>query len=139
MSGDACICMGVPRAKALSNFVGSQLMFLEGIKKAVSDIKRGGVKVEDGTDYIVRHTDTRTTHMRRGSPWGYQNHGEWPYTGITKDTCRIVQEKITSKKIILIDDIYTKNVNIDEDCIQALYDNGAKSVIFYAIALTKGK
>jgi predicted amidophosphoribosyltransferase len=40
------------------------------------------------------------------------------------------------KDILLIDDVYTCSINIDEDAIQALYDNGANSVIFYAIGKT---
>lgn len=37
----------------------------------------------------------------------------------------------------MIDDIYTETVNIDEDAIQALLDNGAQAVVFYAVAKTK--
>ena len=37
---------------------------------------------------------------------------------------------------ILIDDLYTASVNIDEDAIQALFDNGARSVIFYSLGKT---
>ena len=48
----------------------------------------------------------------------------------------IQKEKNIPEKILLIDDIYTKTVNVDEDCIQALYDAGAARVIFYAVAYT---
>lgn len=58
-----------------------------------------------------------------------------PYVGITHDTCNI-SEEVDGKDILLIDDIYTKDVNIDEDAIQALYDKGAKSVTFYSICKT---
>jgi predicted amidophosphoribosyltransferase len=60
-----------------------------------------------------------------------------PYPGITKKTCTINYPGIYNQNIILIDDIYTNGVNIDEDCIQALLDSGAKNVIFYAIAYTR--
>ena len=40
------------------------------------------------------------------------------------------------KNILLIDDVYTKDVGIDEDAIQALFDHGAKSVIFYSVGKT---
>jgi len=43
---------------------------------------------------------------------------------------------IKNKDIILVDDIYTISANVDEDCIQFLLDNGARTVIFYAIAYT---
>ena len=58
-----------------------------------------------------------------------------PYPGITKDTCSISNE-VKNKNILLIDDIYTNNINIDEDAIQALLDKGAKSVIFYSVGKT---
>ena len=51
------------------------------------------------------------------------------------NTCRISDEVI-GKDILLIDDLYTKTVNIDEDVIQALLDSGAKSVFFFAIGRT---
>lgn len=66
---------------------------------------------------------------------GYGGDGDMPYVGITKATCKISNE-VRGKDILLIDDIYTKGVNIDEDAIQALLDNSAKSVIFYAVAKT---
>ena len=86
----------------------------------------------DGTDYIVRHTDTRTTHMDKS---GYGGNGNLPYPGITKDTCTI-SDKIIGKDILLIDDLYTESINIDEDAIQALLDCGAKSVTFYSLGKT---
>jgi len=35
----------------------------------------------------------------------------------------------------LVDDLYTKGVNIDEDAIQALLDKGAKNVVFYSVGV----
>lgn len=35
--------------------------------------------------------------------------------------------------------IYTKSVNVIEDCIQALFDNGAKNVLHYCVAKTLRK
>jgi predicted amidophosphoribosyltransferase len=60
-----------------------------------------------------------------------------PYPGITLDTCTI-SKNIQSCNILLIDDIYTGNVNIDEDMIQALLISGATSVFFYAVGKTGG-
>ena len=88
---------------------------------------------------------TKTTHLKnvKDLTWvnieglNEQNDGMEPYPGITNDTCIIETDLIKGKNIILVDDIYTKNVNIDEDCIQALYDAGAKKVVFYAIAKTR--
>jgi phosphoribosylpyrophosphate synthetase len=58
-----------------------------------------------------------------------------PYPGITSDTCYI-SERVIGKNIILVDDLYTKTVNIDEDAIQALLDRGAESVTFYSLGKT---
>lgn len=86
----------------------------------------------DGTHDIIRHTDTTTTHLARS---GHGGAGELPYVGITKDTCNI-SDDVIGQDILLIDDLYTKTVNIDEDCIQALLDKGSRSVIFYSIGKT---
>ena len=66
---------------------------------------------------------------------GYGGDGDLPYQGITAATCTI-SDNVRGKDILLIDDLYTKTVNIDEDCIQALLDKGANSVTFYAIGKT---
>lgn len=87
---------------------------------------------KNGTIYIVRHTNTRTTHLDRNGEGG---DGNLPYPGITKDTCTI-SEQVNGKDILLIDDLYTKSVNIDEDAIQALMDKGANSVTFYSVGKT---
>jgi len=65
----------------------------------------------------------------------YNNNGDTPYPGITISTCDIASD-VRGKDILLIDDIYTKTINIDEDAIQALLDSGATSVHFYAIGRT---
>ncbi len=61
-----------------------------------------------------------------------------PYKGITKDTCKINDELVKNKNVILVDDIYTKNTSVIEDCIQLLLDNGTKCVILYATERAKG-
>ena len=62
--------------------------------------------------------------------------GDKPYPGFTKDSCDI-SDKVINQTILLIDDIYTLGANVVEDCIQALYDKGAKKVIFYAVGRTE--
>ena len=119
------ICV-VPRAKA--NYNDNQLLF----KVAVSDVANRLDGFYNGVDYIIRHIDTRTTHRNKSGNGG---NGEMPYPGITKDTCT-VSRNVKGKDILLIDDLYTKTVNIDEDAIQALLDNGANSVVFYSIGKT---
>lgn len=119
------VCV-IPRAKAEASYSSNQLLF----KNTIKDFISGYDMLEDGTGYITRIRNTRTTHMKN-----YDTDGEMPYKGITKETCDISQE-VAGKKILLIDDIYTKTVNIDEDAIQALYDNGAREVIFYSVGRT---
>lgn len=124
---DLTVCV-IPRAKADNTYSKNQKLFREVISVVVNKLNG----YSNGTSYIIRHTNTRTTHMNRS---GYGGDGEMPYPGITKDTCHISSEVI-GKDILLIDDLYTKTVNIDEDAIQALLDKGAKSVVFYSIGKT---
>lgn len=123
------VCV-IARAKADRTYRANQLLFKATIKSVVNQLNG----FLDGTDYIIRHTNTRTTHLRRPMD-GFVNDGPLPYKGITKDTCSI-SDDVNGKDILLIDDIYTHGVDIDEDAIQALLDKGAKSVIFYAIGKT---
>lgn len=124
-----CVCVCVPRAKGFNTYTPQQLMF----KEAISITANAIPGVIDGTDCIRRIYNTRTTHLRNVDV----NDGEMPYPGITEATCQFDTGRIRNQQIILIDDIYTKSVNIDEDCIQALLDNGARSVIFYSIGYTR--
>ncbi len=126
-STDLTVCV-IPRAKADNTYSKNQKLFREAISVVVN--KLNGYL--NGTTYIIRKTNTRTTHMNRS---GYGGDGEMPYPGITKDTCSISDEVI-GKDILLVDDLYTKTINIDEDAIQALLDKGAKSVVFYAVGKT---
>lgn len=129
MSGkeELTICV-IPRSKAERSYLPTQLFLKKTIKAYATD--QDGF--HDGTDYIIRHTDTITTHMSKSC---YGGTGDMPYPGITKATCTI-SEEVRGKDILLIDDLYTEGVNIDEDAIQALLDNGAGSVIFYSLGKT---
>jgi hypothetical protein len=134
------ICI-VPRAK--TNYKKNQLLFhstiKEFVKRIVDDLNDAQYHeiLEDGCDYLTRIKNTKTTHLPLETA-NYINDGEKPYVGITMATCKI-STKVKGKSILLIDDIYTKNINIDEDAIQALLDSGAKSVLFYAVAKTLKK
>jgi hypothetical protein len=116
------VCV-VPRAKV--NYNPNQLYF----KKTVSEVARKLSGFIDGTEYIKRVKDTKTTHRARR---GHGGNGDMPYPNITTDTCDI-STRVKDKDILLIDDLYTNSVNIDEDAIQALFDKGARTVIFYSI------
>ncbi|MBE7644806.1 amidophosphoribosyltransferase [Tenacibaculum finnmarkense genomovar ulcerans] len=126
------VCV-VPRSKTITSYNNNQLLFQETVKKVIR--KFPNTKLVDGSGFIERHINTKTTHLRRPTV-GFINDGSEPYQGISKDTCTF-DKRIEGKDILLIDDIYTETVGIDEDMIQALFDNGAKSVIFYCVGKTK--
>ncbi|MCS6905641.1 MAG: amidophosphoribosyltransferase [Bacteroidia bacterium] len=120
----------VPRARAENTYRPNQLLFKSTVQNVIKKLKG----FEDGTNYIVRHTTTRTTHLRKLQV-GFINDGPEPYPGITLNTCHI-SENIVGKNILLIDDIYTHTVNVDEDAIQALLTKRAQKVFFYAVGRT---
>ena len=121
------VCV-IPRAKSEGTYSDNQKFF----KTVISNVVDRITGLTNGTNYIIRKINTRTTHMNKS---GYGGDGEMPYVGITKASC-IISPEVRGKDILLIDDIYTWGVNIDEDAIQALLDYGAKSVIFYSVAKT---
>lgn len=121
------VCV-VPRAKKDNYYSKNQKLF----RRVVSDVVDTLNGFINGTNYIIRHTNTRTTHLDKS---GYGGDGDMPYKGIVEDTCNISNE-VRGKDILLIDDVYTSGVNIDEDTIQALLDNGANNVLFYAVGKT---
>ena len=121
------IC-AVPRAKAEVRYHANQQLFRATLREAIE----GFSGVEDGTRYLSRHTSTRTTHLPKLMP-NYDNDGDSPYPGITEKTCW-VSSGAEGKNILLVDDIYTRGVNIDEDAINALLKAAARNVAFYAVA-----
>ncbi len=121
----ACV---IPRSKAEKHYSACQLMF----KKAISSVA-DSLGLENGTSVIKRIKDTKTTH-----DWRLEhNTGDMPYQDITSDTCEINKNEVSGKNIILVDDIYTENVNVAEDCIQTLLNLGAKNIILYVISKTR--
>lgn len=126
------VCV-VPRAKEQNSYTSQQMRFREEVKNALNILSSNNFI--DGTQYIIRRKNTKTTHLAKS---GYGGDGPMPYPGITKDTCDI-SAKIEGKDVLLIDDLYTPKVYIDEDAIQALCDKGAASVIFYSLGKTKHK
>ncbi len=126
------VCV-VPRAKSEDSYRPDQLLF----RATVGEYARSTYGFQDGSKLIIRHTNTRTTHLRRPVD-GFENDGRMPYPGIAKNTCTFAPQ-IRGRNILLVDDIYTRTVNIDEDMAQALFENGAASVVFYAIGNTPKK
>ena len=120
--------VGVPRSKKESAYRHSQM----GLKRAIRAAVKNNPCLKDGMDYIVRHSDTCTTHLYR---CGCGGAGSRPYRGITKATC-ILSPEIAGKDILLVDDIYTPTCGIDEDAASALFEAGARSVVFYAVGHT---
>ena len=126
------VCV-IPRAKREDSYGDNQKLFRKTVQDVVNKLKNSvtGLNIVDGTHYIIRNKDTATTHLSRH---GGLINGDLPYCGITKETCLI--ENVDGQDVLLIDDLYTKTVCIDEDAIQALYDNGARNVFFYSIGRT---
>jgi hypothetical protein len=123
------VCV-VPRAKADNTYRPDQLLF----RATIGAYAGSTTGFRDGSTFIIRHTNTRTTHLRRPVD-GFENDGRMPYPGIARDTCHF-SSQIRGSHILLVDDIYTRTVNINEDMIQALFDNGACSIVFYAVGNT---
>jgi beta-phosphoglucomutase-like phosphatase (HAD superfamily) len=122
------VCV-IPRAGALSSYAQNQLLFIRTVSDVINQLQTK-YQFINGTTYIQRHTSTMTTHLEQTS-W-HPTGDMCPFPGITKATCHI-SSQVKGQDILLVDDIYTPGVNIDEDAIQALLDEGAKSVTFYAI------
>ena len=76
------VCV-VPRAKADNTYRPNQLLFKATVRNAVNQL---GNNFIDGTNFIKRHTNTKTTHLRRPMD-GFVNDGSEPYPGISSDTC----------------------------------------------------
>lgn len=125
---DIVVCV-IPRAKAEYEYIADQKLFREAIAEVVQDLS-----LVDGTKFITRTVTTCTTHMSKVD--SYFNEGEKPRRGLLKDTCKINEEGIRGCNVLLIDDIYTNGVGIDEDAVLSLLEIGAKSVTFYAIGYT---
>lgn len=119
------ICI-VPRAKREAYYKPNQLLFSATMRRIALDI---GVDIK----HILRIENTKTTHFHHKPEYG--GDGDSPYPSITKKTC-LISFGIKGKNILLIDDIYTKTINIDEDCIQALLDEGANKVVLFTVAKT---
>lgn len=125
---DSMVVCVVPRAKLENFYHANQQLFRATVKEVVLNIS-GFV---DGTNYLRRHTNTKTTHLRKDVQ-NYTNDGLEPYPGITEQTCSI-SPHVRGKDILLVDDIYTPGVNIDEDAISFLLKSGARTVTLYVVA-----
>ena len=128
--GPLTVC-GIPRAKREDSYPSEKMGLKRAIRKAIAMIPA----LSDGMDYIIRHTNALCTHL---SYWRHGGDGEGPRPGLLRDTC-ILSGEISGKNIVVIDDIYTAGVGIDEDGVQALLDAGAKNVIMYTFGCTASR
>ena len=140
MNMRACTMVCIPRAKAFDTYTDTQMYLLKAVSEAAQALADRGVT--DGAGAVRRVISTRTTHLpdrtERVTAGGGReaNTGDKPYPGITNRTCEIDAGLIRGRDILLVDDIYTGGVYIDEDCIQALYDAGAARVILFTLSCT---
>ena len=124
-----CILV-VPRSKPDSFWRDEELQFRNAVMIAIKDLQN----VVDGTNAIKRIVETKTTHLAHLDI--STNNGPTPYPGITQNTCELSMD-VNQRDIILVDDIYTENKGVDEDCIQFLLNKKAKSVSLYTLGMTK--
>lgn len=124
------VCL-VPRSKAHFYTNNERMLFRDIVRCCVNNLNNPRIK--DGTDFFIRVKDVRMTHVRNDSGW---NNGDRPYPGITMNTCKI-SPNIKGKNIILIDDIYTQNANVIEDCVETLIKFGAMDIGIYVVAKTR--
>lgn len=124
-----CILV-VPRSKPDSFWRDEELQFRNAVMIAIKDLQNA----VDGTNAIKRIVETKTTHLAHLDI--STNNGPTPYPGITQDTCEL-NMNVNGRDIILVDDIYTENKGVDEDCIQFLLNKKARSVSLYTLGMTK--
>lgn len=129
------VCL-VPRAKREEHYYPEQLQFKQVLRRVVCEEQFAG-KLEDGVDCIQRELNTHPSH-HRSSSWQPVFQPGTPtefHPRSIANTCSI-SPAVKDRAIILVDDIYTAGVGIDEEAIQALYDHGARKVILYTIGKT---
>jgi hypothetical protein len=105
------VCV-VPRARREDSYGPDQLLFKSTVRSVVTLLNNGFC---DGTDYIIRHRDTETTHLRSACKKYHRckryNEGTIKvHPGFTIETCTI-SDDVKGRDILLIDDIYTKEAN----------------------------
>lgn len=132
---DPTVCY-VPRAKREEHYVLRQLIFKHVLRDVVTDLG-----YNDGIDYIRRVKNMPTTH-RKDESYCYFVGNPQIEVKVNREENFIAQscsfsEEIRGKDIILVDDIYTYGVGIDEYTLLSLLEAGAKSVVLYALACTK--
>ncbi len=118
------VITAIPNSKVLTN---NTNLFFEAVRQSSS----GKYK-----KIITRIKDSTTTHPMYGGAVKDQT-GVAVAPGYTKQTCTIDKHSIFGKVVLLVDDMYTSypmGCYVSRDCIQALLENGAKKVIFYAFA-----
>lgn len=132
------VCL-VPRAQQERNYRPEQLLF----KEILREVLVGRSEVEDGIECIKRVKDTPTTHRKNNNGIAIdpqvcapQPDGVEGKPGFTLRSCEI-SDQVRGRTILLVDDVYTRDINIDEDAIQALYDSGAKDVLLYVVGYTQ--
>ena len=130
---DTAILMAVPRSK--SGMCNWRLGFKGAVRNTVKALQGDNLSVIDGTDFIFRHTSTKMTHLRKPVS-NFDNTGSEPYPGITKDTCDIQNESIKGRTVILIDDIYTKQLMLTKIVFKHYTMPVRRALFLYAVAYT---
>ncbi len=127
---DAMTLCVVPRAKAEETYRANQQLFRATVQATIGQVNG----IVDGTNYMRRHDNTKTTHLchlKNRCPITTMM-GRAPIRELRKKLVKF-HRVLGGKNILLVDDIYTPGVNIDKDAINALLRAGARTVTFYAV------
>ena len=85
----------------------------------------------DGSSFIQRNKSKFFIFMN--TPVNHLiNRVRGDYRGEALDNCEF-SEEIKGRDILLVNEVYYKIINHDEDMVQALFEKGARSVTFYAV------
>lgn len=135
----------VPRSFKEEYYFENQL----GFKRAIRDVANNEMlhEVIDGTDCIKRIKNMLPSHRRTTGGGRYKVESGFGYPPLSptvsyrtpnfmEQSCSVSSD-VSGKDIILVDDIYTTGVGIDEQAIILLLEKGVKSVILYTIGRTR--
>lgn len=143
---DAVVCH-VPRAKCFKHYTRRQLHLFDALRWAIEEVNSStSYKIEDGIDYLWRRRNRPTSHAHTAnSPnenWLFFLDKESMVIDPNlsyEESLGINTEALRGKKVILVDDIYTQGVSIDEMTISEISRRAGvplSDIVLYTLAYT---
>lgn len=143
---EAVVCH-VPRAKCFKHYTRKQLHLFDALRWAIEEVNIStSYKIEDGIDYLWRRGNRPTSHAHTAnSPdenWLFFLDRESMVIDPNlsyEDSLGIDTEALQGKKVILVDDIYTYRVGIDEMTISEISRRAGvplSDIVLYTLAYT---